>query len=146
MKSAIRAVVLLSGAAWGFAPAVQAQGAPPPPPAKTVTVRIVAPHNGDTLSGPVTIKLEATGVEIVPATIERPGTGHHHLFVDHDMTWLNDTIPAGSPGIHHLGRGQKEFVLDSLAPGPHRVIALIADWRHVPLNPLVADTVTFVIR
>ena len=65
--------------------------------------------------------------------------------MDHDLTWLNDTIPQGSTGIYHLARGQKEFVLD-LTPGPHRVIALLANWNHVPLNPLVADTVTFTVR
>ncbi len=113
---------------------------------KTVTVKITSPANGATLSGPVTIRLRATGVRIVPATVEKPGTGHHHLFVDHDLIWISDTIPKGSPGIYHLGRGQTEFVLDSLAPGPHRVIAVVADWRHVPLNPLVADTVTFTIK
>jgi hypothetical protein len=85
-------------------------------------------------------------VEIVPATVERPGTGHHHLFVDHDLTPLNDTIPRGVTGILHLGRGQTEFVLDSLKPGPHRVIAVVADWKHVPLKPPVVDTVTFTVK
>jgi len=28
-------------------------------------------------------------------------------------------------------------------PGPHRVIAVLADLAHIPLDPLVADTVTF---
>lgn len=140
MKTSIPAVVLaLCGAAL-LAPAAQAQAA------RKVTVKITSPPNGATVTGPVLITLQATGVRIVPASVERPGTGHHHLFVDHDLTWISDTIPAGSPGIIHLGRGQTEFVLDSLKPGPHRVIALIADWRHVPLNPLVADTVTFTVK
>jgi hypothetical protein len=110
------------------------------------TVKIVAPANGATVSGPVTVILQATGVEIVPATVERPGTGHHHLFVDHDLTPADDTIPRGVTGILHLGRGQTEFVLDSLAPGPHRVIAVVANWKHVPLKPLVVDTVRFTVK
>ncbi|HET7252044.1 MAG TPA: DUF4399 domain-containing protein, partial [Gemmatimonadales bacterium] len=65
---------------------------------------------------------------------------------DHDLTWLSDTIPQGSPGIIHLAGGQTEFVLDSLKPGPHRVIALLAHWDHVPLYPLVADTVVFTVK
>jgi hypothetical protein len=117
-------------------------------PAQTgrAKVKIVAPANGATVSGPVKVVLHATGVEIVPATVERPGTGHHHLFVDHDLTPVDDTIPRGVTGILHLGRGQTEFVLDSLAPGPHRVIAVVADWKHVPLKPLVADTVRFTVK
>jgi len=109
-------------------------------------VKITAPANGATVSGPVKVTLVATGVEIVPATVERPGTGHHHLFVDRDVTPVNDTIPKGVTGIIHLGRGQTEFVLDSLKPGPHRVIAVVAAWSHVPLRPLVADTVRFTVK
>jgi hypothetical protein len=110
------------------------------------TVKIVSPANGATLSGPVKVVLQATGVEIVPATVERPGTGHHHLFVDHDVTPVDDTIPRGVTGILHLGRGQTEFVLDSLKPGPHRVIAVVGNWKHIPLNPLVVDTVRFTVK
>lgn len=122
---------------------------PPTAPAQApqrITVTITAPADRATVSLPVTIKLRATGVRIVPATVEKRGTGHHHLFVDRDLVWINDTIPKGTTGIYHLGRGQTEFVLDSLTPGEHRVIAVIADWRHIPLNPLVADTVTFTVK
>ena len=114
--------------------------------AKPATVEITSPRNGATVTGPVLIKLAATGVRITPATVEEPGTGHHHLFVDHDLTPISDTIPKGKSGIIHLGRGQTEFQLDSLAPGPHRVIAVVADWHHIPLHPLVADTVTFTVK
>src|SRR5260370_20532194 len=109
-------------------------------------VKIMAPTNGATVHGPVKVTLQATGVEIVAATDERPGTGHHHLFVDHDVTPINDTIPKGVTGILHLGRGQTEFVLDSLKPGPHRVIAVIGDSRHIPFKPLVADTARFTVK
>ncbi|HYL54473.1 MAG TPA: hypothetical protein VEU73_02735 [Gemmatimonadales bacterium] len=68
------------------------------------------------MTAPVTIKLQASGVRIVPATVEQPRTAHHHLFVD------------------------------PLKPGSHRVIAVLADWRHIPLNRLVADTVTFTVK
>ena len=140
MRTTVPAAALVFCAAALVAPATQAQAS------RKVTVKITSPSNGATLSAPVKVTLRATGVQIVPATVERPGTGHHHLFVDHDLTWISDTIPKGSAGIIHLGRGQTEFVLDSLKPGPHRVIAVIADWRHIPLNPLVADTVTFTVK
>lgn len=140
MSTMIRAVALALCAAAVLPPVTHAQAK------GKVRVKITSPANGATVTGPVKITLQATGVQIVPATVERPGTGHHHLFVDHDLTWLSDTIPKGSPGIIHLGRGQTEFVLDSLKPGPHRIIAVVADWRHIPLNPLVADTVHFTVK
>ena len=113
---------------------------------KGATVTITSPKDGATVTAPVKVTLQATGVEIAPATVQKPGTGHHHLFVDHDLTSMSDTIPKGVTGIIHLGRGQTEFVLDSLKPGPHRIIAVVADWRHIPLHPLVADTVTFTVK
>jgi hypothetical protein len=140
MKTRIPALAL---ALWGavlMPRLTQAQGS------AKATVKIMSPKNGATVTSPVRVTLQATGVEIVPATVERPGTGHHHLYVDHDVTLDHDTIPKGRPGIIHLGRGQGEFVLDSLKPGPHRIIAVVGDWRHIPLNPLVVDTVKFTVK
>src|SRR5206468_12785692 len=78
---------------------------------KPAKVKITAPANGATVSGAVKVTLQATGVEIVPATDERPGSGHHHLFVDHDLTPLTDAIPRGLPGILDLGRGPAALLL-----------------------------------
>jgi hypothetical protein len=109
-------------------------------------VEITEPVNKATVSSPVKIVLKTTGVDIAPATDERPGTGHHHLFVDHAVTPAGDTIPRGVTGILHLGRGQTEFVLDSLKPGPHRVIDVVGDSKHRPLKPSVSDTVNFTVK
>ena len=140
MRTWIPSLTLALGAAACLPLVAQAQGG------GGAKVRITAPRKGATVSAPVKVTLVATGVEIVPATVERSGTGHHHLFVDHDVTPADDTIPRGVTGILHLGRGQTEFTLDSLKPGPHRVIAVVADWRHVPLKPLVVDTVRFTVK
>ena len=113
------------------------------PPA---TVRIVEPAEGTVLAGPsVRVLLEAEGVPIVSAAEQRPGTAHHHLYLDTDLGAPGDTIPAGVTGIMHLGRGQTEFVFDSLAPGEHRIIALLADAWHVPLSRPAADTVRITV-
>lgn len=110
-------------------------------------VQIVEPVDGAVLTdGSVRVVLKARGVEIAPASDPRQGTAHHHLFVDRDVTPLRDTIPAGVLGILHLGRGQTEFVLEELEPGEHRVIALLANHSHVPLEPPAADTVRFTVR
>lgn len=112
-----------------------------------VTVTIVEPADGAEVEGPdVRVVLSAAGVEITPATEEREGTAHHHLFVDTDVTPLADTIPQGVTGILHLGQGQSEFTLEGLEPGSHRVIAVLANWGHVPLDPPAMDTVSFTVR
>jgi hypothetical protein len=112
-----------------------------------VRVRIVEPKQGSTVPGPtVHVVLEATGVEIAPAAEHRAGTAHHHLFLDTDLTAGDVGIPAGMPGIVHLGKGEKEYTFQAVAPGPHRLIALLADPNHVPLKPLVTDTVRFTVK
>src|SRR5260370_8640695 len=46
-------------------------------------VKIMAPTNGGTGHGPAKVTLHATGVEIGPATHQRPGTPHRHLLLQH---------------------------------------------------------------
>jgi len=116
------------------------------PAAATAKVEITEPAEGATVTSPVKVVLQTTGLEIVAATDERPGTGHHHLFVDHAVTPAADTIPRGATGIIHLGRGQTEFSLDSLKPGPHTVIDVVGDSKHIALNPVVSDTVHFTVQ
>lgn len=114
------------------------------PPAQ---VRITQPRDGDTVrAAAVPVVLEAQGVKIVPATDSSPGTAHHHLFLDTDVTPPRQKIPQGVTGVIHLGRGQSDFTFTEVAAGSHRVIAVLADWNHVPLDPQVVDTVEFVVQ
>ena len=112
-------------------------------------VTIDTPTAGDTVRGTaVHVTLTAQGVPLAPAADEKPGTAHHHLFLDVDPPPgpLDQKIPAGVTGIIHLGRAQTEFHWDSVAPGTHRIIAALADWQHVPLPGAATDTVRFVVQ
>lgn len=110
-------------------------------------VTIASPAEGDTVKGSaVHVMLSVTGVELAPAADERPGTAHHHLFLDVDATPVAEKIPSGVSGIVHLGRAQTEFHWDSVAAGPHRIIAVLADWQHVPLSRATTDTLRFVVQ
>ena len=131
--------------ALGCAPAARAQSSAPAPAA--VHVRIVLPKGSSTIAGPsVHVVLEAQGIEIAPAAEHRAGTAHHHLFLDTDITASDAAIPMGTPGVVHLGKGQSEYSFEGVAPGTHRLIAVLADPNHIPLNPLVADTVRFDVK
>jgi len=144
--------VLLAGAERAQG---QAQPKTPPPPVAAapaavpakVSVRITAPQQNAVVTGTsVHVVLAARGIEIAPAAAQKPGTAHHHLLLDADVTAPDVAIPAGVKGIYHLGKGQTEFTLDSVAPGPHRLIAVLGDPNHVPLKPMVADTVRFTVK
>jgi uncharacterized protein DUF4399 len=130
------------------APAAAAQAAPKAAPkaAPAPSVRIMEPKQGAVTGTTVHVVLEAQGVEIAPAAEHRAGTAHHHLFLDADLTAADVGIPVGMPGIVHLGKGQSEYMFEAVAPGAHRLIALLADPNHVPLKPLAADTVRFTVR
>lgn len=134
------------------APVVAAQAKPSAAPAKpsaapAVHVRILEPSEGDTVFGSsVHVRVEAEGIEIAPAAEHREGTAHHHLFLDMDLGALDTAIPAGLPYIIHLGKGQSEYTFEGIVPGPHRLIAVLADPNHVALRPLVVDTVRFTVQ
>ncbi len=119
----------------------------PAAPAAAPKVKITAPAPNAVVTGTsVHVTLAATGIEIAPAAEHKPGTAHHHLFLDTDVSAGDMPIPAGMKGIVHLGKGQTEFTFDSVSAGPHRLIAVLADPNHVPLKPMVADTVRFTVK
>jgi hypothetical protein len=152
MKNAISLAILCSLAvACGGAeqPAEEAPAAAPavaPAPAGGGTVTITEPAEGAQITGRVvTVRLTST-VPIVPAGDLTPGTGHHHLYLDADQTAPTVPIPTVPGSIVHMGNAASEFRFDSVAPGTHRLIAVVADGVHVPLQPWVVDTVTFTTR
>jgi hypothetical protein len=116
------------------------------PATSDVTVSITSPAEGDTVSGSaVHVTLDATGIEIAPAADARPETAHHHLYLDVEFPQLDGAISMGVPGVIHLGQAQKEYHWENVPPGPHRIIAVLADPGHIPLRPWVTDTVNFVV-
>lgn len=110
----------------------------------TITVRIVSPQEGAVLGSDVRVVLETEGIEIVPISPPVQGTGHHHLYLDSDPSF-SGVIPAGDPTIVHKGDGSTEHTFEGVGPGEHRIIALIANPAHIPLDPPVADTVNFTV-
>ena len=119
------------------------RGAPPPVAAAE---RILSPTEGDTVSADFVVRLAVTGARVVPANGTRvEGEGHHHLFVDVDLTPADSAIPK-TEGIYHLGNGADSLALQGIAPGPHRLIAQFAYGNHVPMTSVATDTVWFVVK
>jgi Domain of unknown function (DUF4399) len=117
-----------------------------PAAASAVKVHITSPKQDAVITGAnVQVTLTAEGIEIAPVAEHKAGTAHHHLFLDTEVTPADAPIPVGVAGITHLGKGQTEYTLQ-VAPGAHRLIAVLADPDHVPLKPLVADTVRFTVK
>ncbi|UCC25566.1 MAG: DUF4399 domain-containing protein [Gemmatimonadales bacterium] len=110
-------------------------------------VEIVSPADGDTVDGPtLTVTLNVTGGRIVPAGDTTSGTGHHHLYLDADLTPASQPVPSIPGSVVHMGDGSSTYSFTEVEPGEHRVIAVVADGVHVPLQPWVVDTVHVVVR
>ncbi|MCY3599048.1 MAG: DUF4399 domain-containing protein [Gemmatimonadetes bacterium] len=124
---------------------IAAEPAEEMPAEPAVTVRITQPEEGATVGPDVMVVMETDGIEIVSITPPVVGTGHHHLYVDVDLTPLSDLIPQNDPQIIHMGDGSTEYMLEGLAPGEHRLIAVVANPAHIPLDPPVVDTLHFTV-
>jgi hypothetical protein len=126
--------------------APEAEAPTPAPEPAAATVSIAQPQDGASVTGPnVEVVLETTNLRVVEAGVMDPGTGHHHIFLDVDVTPMNEVIPAGVAGIIHKGDGTSVHTLENVPPGEHRLIAVVADGMHIPLNPPVVDTIFFTV-
>ena len=131
-------------------PAVHAQAATPPPgegdwKAPEVTVYIIEPKDGATVSNPVRVVFGLRNMGVAPAGVNHLNTGHHHLLIDTDLPRLDQPIPA-TDKIRHFGGGQTETRL-ILLPGTHTLQLLIGDYAHMPHNPPIAsEKVTITVK
>jgi hypothetical protein len=151
MKNALNLAILLplaAAACGGDAPPAEG-GMPGAESAMTsnAMVTIVEPTDGAmTMGSSVVVRLEVSGVEIVPAGEMAGGTGHHHLYLDADLTPPDEPVPTVPGSIIHMGDASAEYTFEGVAPGEHRLIAVVADGAHFPLQPWVVDTVTFMVH
>jgi hypothetical protein len=75
-----------------------------------------------------------------------PGTGHHHLYLDADVSPMGVPVPTVPGSIVHMGNAASEYTFENVPAGQHRLIAVVADGVHVPLNPAVVDTIMFTVQ
>jgi hypothetical protein len=97
--------------------------------------------DGDTVTSPFKVQFGLTGMGIAPAGVEKPNTGHHHLFIDTALSddQLKTPIPSDAQHLH-FGGGQTEATV-TLPPGTHTLQLVLGDWSHVPHVPPVASQV-----
>jgi hypothetical protein len=105
------------------------------PPAANAEVYFIAPQNGATVHGPITVRFGLKGMGIAPAGVKFDNTGHHHLIVDTDFSELKLDAPMpATDKILHFGKGQTETTL-TLTPGKHTLQLVFADYLHQSFNP-----------
>ena len=104
-------------------------------PGAGAEVYFLAPSNGATLHGPVTVRFGLKGMGIAPAGVKFDNTGHHHLLVDTDISELklDEPLPA-TDKVLHFGKGQTETTV-TLPPGKHTLEIVFADYLHKSFDP-----------
>lgn len=103
-------------------------------------VSFVEPADGAKIEGPledgkvkVAIKMGAENIEVKPAGQIEPGSGHHHLLIDTELTPKGEVVAADEQHVH-FGKGQTETEI-MLSPGEHTLRLQFADGIHRSYGP-----------
>ncbi|ACL71379.1 conserved hypothetical protein [Thioalkalivibrio sulfidiphilus HL-EbGr7] len=116
-------------------------------PPEGASVYLISPADGETIRGPVTVRMGLRGMGVAPAGIDHPNTGHHHLLVNMPLEQvdLSASLPF-SDQTRHFGGGQTEARLE-LQPGTYTLQLLFMDYRHVSFDPpVVSEVVTITVE
>ncbi len=105
---------------------------------------IISPADGEQVSETFTIQFGLTGMDVAPAGVEKPNTGHHHLLIDTNLPNLNFAVPK-DPHHLHFGGGQTIATI-TLAPGTHTLQLLLGDHMHQPHDPpVISEKITIIV-
>lgn len=104
------------------------------------SISFAAPADGDTVSSPVTVEMEASGVTIEEAGELHEGAGHFHVMVDTECVAEGEVIPEDESHIHY-GDASTETEIE-LEPGEHTLCLQIGDGAHTATNLTDEITVT----
>ena len=106
----------------------------------------IKPSNGEEITSPFIVEFGISGMEIVPAGVDKPMSGHHHLLINvKKLPNMKSPIPADSNHLH-FGKGQTQTQLN-LPSGKHTLQLLLGDYMHVPHEkPLISDKIEIIVK
>ncbi len=105
-------------------------------------VAFAAPTDGETVSSPVAIEMEATDLTVEAAGEVNEGAGHMHIMVDTDCVAEGEVIP-NDDSHRHFGDGSTTTELE-LEAGEHTLCLQLADGEHVATS--YTDTITITVE
>lgn len=144
MKHVTWMAALAAGALWAGPALAELERVAPTEGAE---VYFIAPQDGETLSGPVTVRMGLSGMGVAPAGTDVPDTGHHHLLVNLPLEEVDLDAPLPfTDETLHFGGGQTEATLE-LEPGEHTLQLIFMDHRHLSFDPpLVSESITVTVE
>ncbi len=87
-----------------------------------------------------------TGMQVAPAGIPEPNSGHHHLLINvEQLPDLTNPLPA-TDQVRHFGKGQTSTRV-KLLPGKHRLQLIVGNQVHIPHSPpVMSDIIEIEVR
>lgn len=104
-----------------------------------LSVELVQPEDGATVSQAVNVVMAAHGMNVHKAGELIKGTGHHHLIVDGAFVPKGEVV-AKDETHKHFGKGQTETTLH-LTPGDHTLTLQFADGHHQSYGKEMSQTI-----
>jgi hypothetical protein len=92
------------------------------------------------------VQFGINGMNIVPAGIKKPMSGHHHLLINlENLPDMTMPIPADKNHLH-FGKGQTETIIE-LPKGKHSLQLLLGNYMHVPHEvPLLSEKIVIIVE
>ena len=102
--------------------------------------------DGQSVTSPVTVQFGINGMSIVPAGINKPMSGHHHLLINlENLPDMTKPIPADKNHLH-FGKGQTETIIE-LPKGKHSLQLLLGNYIHVPHKvPFLSEKIEIIVE
>lgn len=113
---------------------------------KNQRVFFVNLSDGESVTSPVTVRFGINGMSIVPAGINKPMSGHHHLLINlENLPDMTKPIPADKNHLH-FGKGQTEAIIE-LPKGKHSLQLLLGNYIHVPHKvPFLSEKIEIIVE
>ena len=137
LAAALALGALACGGGSGATPSTPATTPGPTGTPGPITLTVLAPEAGATVTNPFTLRVQATGIQIAAASAAVPGAAHFDAFRDGDPVAEGKLVPSGS-GIFHF----TDSVQLRAPPGQHTIVVVLSDNDHVRLKGAPSAEVT----
>ena len=115
----------------------------PGPIPEGAAVSFSEPADGASLTSPVKVVMNVTGMTVKPAGEIVEGTGHHHIVIDSEAVAKGTAVASDDKHLH-FGKGQTETEL-TLEPGEHTLQLQFANGAHISYGEQLSSTIKITV-
>jgi Domain of unknown function (DUF4399) len=101
--------------------------------------------NGETVSSPLKVEMEAKNISIDTAGKVKQGSGHFHILIDAEDSTPSGVVVAKDSTHLHFGKAQKEATL-TLTPGKHKLALQLADGIHRSYGSKLSEAISVNVK